>query len=287
MTTLTTNTMFENYTGLSAQQVESSQQLYSTHLSVSLVKNDFWNKVVLVSRFWLIQIVGLLLLSSVFLLLLLEIIIGNLSCSYGWIVLILSVLLIFAYGVMFLSAHGTKKNRYYEQDPLVTILLIILFVFCLIGYYRSVFLGEVGLSPYLEAIFLALFILPVATLIYFIEHKISESLHTLDEENDTRLIKVLRDNDILEVPQYDVVVGDIIMLQSGDRVPADAELLESSDLIVSERLQCVDYQVSKSSFLEQHNTESTIPTNQLIKGSTIINGEAIALVFAIGNSTID
>ena len=97
---------------------------------------------------------------------------------------------------------------------------------------------------------------------------------------------VIRDGEISIIPMTEIVVGDIVLLQKGDIVPADSELQESTGLVVYEpsllgRRKCR----KEVLLLEDDNTTST-PRNMLLKGSLVIEGDAIAEVFAVGSASV-
>lgn len=104
-------------------------------------------------------------------------------------------------------------------------------------------------------------------------------------EKEDKLVKVVRNNEVQEVRSRDIVVGDIILLQEGDEVPADATLLEAHELLVDEGSNNGHSVIHKHLTLIENTRETCSDDDQLMRGTTILHGEAIAEVYAVGIRT--
>jgi Ca2+-transporting ATPase len=119
------------------------------------------------------------------------------------------------------------------QDPIIRILLIALLLSFGVSLYH-IFAEGAGMSVLLEPAGILVAIL-LATLVGFIlEVKANKAFEVLNKVNDDTPVKVYRDSALIEVPKRDITVGDIIVLEQGDEVPADSQVLESISLAVNE-----------------------------------------------------
>ena len=101
-------------------------------------------------------------------------------------------------------------------------------------------------------------------------------------EKEHKLVKVVRNHEVQEVRSRDIVVGDIILLQEGDEVPADAMLLEANELLVDEHGSDGHTVAHKHPTLIENTLETSSDDEHLTRGSTIVHGEAVAEVYAVG-----
>ena len=105
----------------------------------------------------------------------------------------------------------------------------------------------------------------------------------LNNVRDKALVKVVREGKTMQVPRMDIVVGDIIVLGVGDEVPADAVLLEAMDLVVSEYILNGKFECAKTSQRMECDLGEVFQPNYVMCGSIVLQGEAVAQVFAVGN----
>lgn len=105
----------------------------------------------------------------------------------------------------------------------------------------------------------------------------------IDAVRDQALVRVVRDGTTVLVPRLEIVVGDVIVLGVGDEVPADAVLLESTDLVMSEYIVNGKYECMKTTKHMESDTGELSDSNYVIGGSIVLQGEAVAQVFAVGN----
>ena len=105
----------------------------------------------------------------------------------------------------------------------------------------------------------------------------------IDAVRDQALVRVVRDGTAMLVPRLEIVVGDVIVLGVGDEVPADAVLLESTDLVMSEYIVNGKYECMKTTKYMESDTGELSDSNYVIGGSIVLQGEAVAQVFAVGN----
>lgn len=170
------------------------------------------------------------------------------------------------------------------SDPIIRILLVALALSIGIAIYQYACTGA-SLNVFFEPLGI-LFAIILATLIGFIlELKNEKTFQSLNEVDDDTLVKVIRDGNVCQVPRRDIVVGDVVMLETGEEVPADAELLESFNLVVNESSLTGELKCDKFVNPNPDRPEATYPYNHIMKGCTIIDGYCTARVFAVGDAT--
>ena len=171
------------------------------------------------------------------------------------------------------------------KDPIIRILLIaLLFSFGVSAYHYFVE-GE-GASVFFEPSGILLAIL-LATLVGFIlELRANKAFDVLNKVNDDTPVKVYRDGELIEVPKKDVVVGDIVLLETGEEVPADGELLEAVSLSVNESTLTGEPLARKGVEADTPaGAEMTYPYHHVMKGTTVSEGRGVMRVFAVGDAT--
>ncbi|HON54268.1 MAG TPA: calcium-translocating P-type ATPase, PMCA-type [Bacteroidales bacterium] len=162
------------------------------------------------------------------------------------------------------------------NDPIIRILLVAAFLSLGISFVHNEFVETIG-------IFCAIFLATGVS--FWFEMDASKKFDILNQVNDETLVKVIRDGNIREVPKKDIVVGDIILLDTGEEVPADATLIEAVSLSVNESTLTGEPVIEKSVDPAMFDDEATYPTNNIYRGTTIVDGHCIARVFAVGDST--
>ena len=170
------------------------------------------------------------------------------------------------------------------KDPLIIVLLIAGVLSVLISLYEyygleqaaTVFFEPVG-------IFMAIFL--ATGLSFYFEKKAEDEFKILNQVNDDEPVQVIRDGNPTQIPKKDVVVGDILILNTGEEIPADAQLLESTSLNVDESTLTGEPMASKTTDPEHFDDEATFPSDHVMRGTRVMEGHGIAKVFAVGDHT--
>lgn len=118
---------------------------------------------------------------------------------------------------------------------------------------------------------------------FIAEVKAEKEFDVLNRVNDDEPVKVIRDGNATQIARKDVVVGDIVILSTGEEIPADAELLDSTQLSVDESTLTGEPMARKSHIKEE--SSATYPINHVLKGTKILEGHGIARVFAVGDKS--
>ena len=170
------------------------------------------------------------------------------------------------------------------KDPLIIILLIAGFLSVGISCYEYWGLGETA-EIFFEpvGIFVAIFL---ATGIGFLfELKADKAFTILNQVNDDEPNEVIRNGKVTTIPKKDIVVGDLVVLNTGQEIPADGQLLEAVSLQVDESTLTGEPVCHKSVKPEDFDKNATFPTNRVLRGTKVMEGHGIFKVEAIGDST--
>ena len=192
------------------------------------------------------------------------------------------------YGVNTLTppAKDPLWKQFIEKftDPLIIILLIAGALSIGISLYERFWLGE-GAEVFFEpiGIFVAIFL--ATGLAFYFELQADKEFSILNQVNDDEMVEVVRDGNITQVMRKDVVVGDIVILSTGQEVPADAELLEAIHLSVDESTLTGEPMCPKTTDVAQFDKNATYASNLVMKGTKVMEGHGICRVTAVGDHT--
>lgn len=170
-------------------------------------------------------------------------------------------------------------------EPLIVILLVAGVMSIGIACYN--FFGD---TPYngqsevfLEPVGIFVAIILATVIAFYFEVKAEKEFSLLNQVSDDEPVQVIREGNTTIIPRREVVVGDIIMVATGDEIPADAELLEATALHVDESTLTGEPIAEKS--VEGGDAEATFPANHVMRGTKVMEGHGLARVFAVGDST--
>ncbi len=274
-----------HYTGLSDAEVLESRKQHGSNVLTPPAEESVWEKIKNCMHFWLLKVdLAIFVLAALCAVILPA---TGLYVHEGlWIAPALSaVLFVLTYIVAYLGGDYDDAEKKFNMDPLFTILLFALLLSGGISFYEGVFGTATGWQPYLEPIGIAVAVLLATTVAHILESRNEKTFKSLNEVNDDTLVKVIRNNNVCQVPRKDIVVGDIILLSAGEEVPADAELLECMNLTMNESSLTGEPQCAKTTNAADFDKDATYPSNHIMKGCTVMEGDCIARVFAVGDST--
>ena len=172
------------------------------------------------------------------------------------------------------------------DDPLIKILLVALLLSAGLSVYECIGLNMGG-SVFFEplGIFLAIVL---ATLVGFlVEVNANKKFRLLNQSDDHVKVKVMRNGHVTQVPRCDIVVDDIVILETGEKVPADGQLIDSYNLTVDESSFTGEPSAWKThdAAAAATATEATYPATELLRASTVIEGSATMRVTRVGDRT--
>ena len=192
------------------------------------------------------------------------------------------------YGVNILTPPEKESllSKFLEkfEDPLIRILLVAGILSIGIACYEYFGLGH-GWTVFFEPIGIFVAVLLATGLSFYFELIADKEFSILNQVNDDEPVKVIRNGNAIEIPKKDVVVGDIVILSTGDEVPADAELLEAVTLYVDESTLTGEPVCGKTIVEAEFDNEATFPSNHVMRGTKVMEGHGVCRVFAVGDKT--
>ena len=169
-------------------------------------------------------------------------------------------------------------------DPLIIILMIASALSIGISCYEFFGLGQ-GAAVFFEPIGIFVAILLATGLAFYFELQADKEFTILNQVNDDEPVEVIRNSNTTQIPRKDIVVGDIVILNTGEEVPADSELLEATSLHMDESTLTGEPMCSKSVDEKDFDKAATYPTNHVMKGTKVMEGHGICRVLAVGDKT--
>lgn len=162
------------------------------------------------------------------------------------------------------------------EDPVVRVLLVAAFFSLIISIVENEYAETIGI---IAAILLA------TGIGFYFEYDAGKKFDLLNAVNEETLVKVIRNGHVQEVPRKDIVVGDIVVLETGEEVPADGKLLEAISLQVNESNLTGEPVVTKTIIEADFDEEATYASNLILRGTTVVDGHGSMRVNAVGDAT--
>ena len=177
-------------------------------------------------------------------------------------------------------------KRFLEKfsDPLIIILMIAGALSIGISCYEYWGLDK-GLSVFFEPVGIFIAILLATGLAFYFELKADKEFALLNQVNDDEPVQVVRNGNATQIPKKDVVVGDIVILNTGEEVPADGELLEAVSLNIDESTLTGEPMCHKTTDPAQFDKDATFPSNHAMRGTKVMEGHGVMRVLAVGDKT--
>ena len=162
------------------------------------------------------------------------------------------------------------------QDPVIKVLLVAAAFSLLISIIESEYAETIG-------IFFAIFL---ATGIgFYFEYDANKKFDLLNAVGKETPVMVIRNGKVHEIPKKDIVVGDVVILNTGDEIPADGVLLEAVSLQVNESSLTGELMVNKTTDEAHFDEEATYPSNSVMRGTTVTDGHGVMCVERVGDAT--
>ncbi|MDE7115581.1 MAG: calcium-translocating P-type ATPase, PMCA-type, partial [Muribaculaceae bacterium] len=171
------------------------------------------------------------------------------------------------------------------RDPLIIILLVALFLSVGIAVYESYIDADHSFKPFFEpvGIFAAIFL--ATGLSFWFEMKANKEFAILNQVNDEEPVQVWRNGAVTQIPRKDVVVGDIVVVNTGDEIPADGRLLEAVSMSVDESTLTGEPSCMKTTDESHFDPEATYRSDTLMRGTKVMEGHGVYEVTAVGDNT--
>ena len=162
------------------------------------------------------------------------------------------------------------------EDPVVRVLLVAAVFSLIISIIENEYAETVGI---IAAILLA------TGIGFYFEYDANKKFDLLNAVNEETLVKVIRNGRIQEIPRKDVVVGDIVVLETGEEIPADGELIEAISLQVNESNLTGEPVINKTTVEADFDEEATYASNLVMRGTTVVDGHGSMKVLRVGDAT--
>lgn len=159
------------------------------------------------------------------------------------------------------------------RDPIIQILLVAAFVSLILAFIEKNFMETIG-------IFVAVFL--ATTVGFYFERDAAKKFNLLTALSEEQPVKVRRNGKVMEIPRHDVVVGDVVLVEVGDEVPADGEFIVCNDLQINESALTGEPVAEKS--LESGG-DGAYPRNIILRSTMVMNGRGEFVVTAVGDAT--
>ena len=177
-----------------------------------------------------------------------------------------------------------KEFLGYFAQPLIVILLIAGVLSVGISVYEYFGLGQ-DWKVFFEPIGIFVAIALATTLAFVFENRANKAFKILNREADDQPVQVIRDGHPTQIPRRDVVVGDIVVINTGDEIPADGTLIEAVALSVDESSLTGEPLCVKTADPTHFEKEATYPSDCLLRGSKVMEGHGLMRVTRIGDKT--
>ena len=159
------------------------------------------------------------------------------------------------------------------RDPIIQILLVAAFVSLILAFIEKNFMETIG-------IFVAVFL--ATTVGFYFERDAAKKFNLLTALSEEQPVKVRRNGKVKEIPRHDVVVGDVVLVEVGDEVPADGELIVCNDLQINESTLTGEPVAEKSL---EGGGDGAYPSNVILRSTMVMNGRGEFVVTAVGDAT--
>ena len=159
------------------------------------------------------------------------------------------------------------------RDPIIQILLVAAFVSLILAFIEKNFMETIG-------IFVAVFL--ATTVGFYFERDAAKKFNLLTALSEEQPVKVRRKGKVMEIPRHDVVVGDVVLVEVGDEVPADGELIVCNDLQINESSLTGEPVAEKSL---EGGGDGAYPRNVILRSTMVMNGRGEFVVTAVGDAT--
>ena len=170
-------------------------------------------------------------------------------------------------------------------DPIIIILLVAMVLSFGVACYNYFGTDDKSLSHFLEPLGVFLAVILATGVAFYFELKGEKEFEILNQVSEDIYYKVLRDGEIGKVLKADLVVGDIVLLETGEQVPADGTLVESISLQIDESPLTGEPLVQKSTHPEDFDPEATYHTNEVFRGTTVLDGHCTFVIEKVGDQT--
>ena len=262
----------QHYQGLTDAQVLESRAKYGANVLTPPEEDSLWDQIKDVCKHPIALTMAALIVASIIAAALLAGSMGSMIWMMPLIVTIATLLILI---VGFFGGFG---------DPLFKILITAFVLSMGISIYEYEW-NNASWTTFFEPIGIIVALILATSIAYFLEKKNEKTFQSLNQTNDDTPVKVYRNGHLCQVPRMDIVVDDIVKLETGEEIPADCELLECNNLFVNESSLTGELEAVKTTNPDDFDNDATYKSNHIKKGTTIIGGTCTAKVSKVGDAT--
>lgn len=183
-----------------------------------------------------------------------------------------------------------KKESLWRQflrkfaDPIIIILLVALLLSAAVACFEYA-TDKADIEAFFEPVGILIAVLLATTVGFFFEVSANRKFDVLNQVNDDLPVDVLREGGITQISKREVVVGDIVVLNTGDEVSADGELIEAISLQLNESTLTGEPVAKKTTDPANFDEHATYPSNHVLRGTSVVDGHGLMRVLKVGDAT--
>lgn len=192
-------------------------------------------------------------------------------------------------GHRFKRSKGRNAGKPYQDgDPLIFVLeiaAVLSVAISFIEYYGVLGIEKQSAHVFFEPVGIIIAIFLATMLAFYFEFQANRAFSALNEKNDEERVKVVRNGSVTQIEKKDIVVGDVVILATGDEVPADGELLEATSMMIDESSLTGEPICRKSVEETDFDENATYPTNHALRSTKVMEGHGVMRVLKVGDKT--
>ncbi len=162
------------------------------------------------------------------------------------------------------------------EDPMIRILLVAACLSLVVSVLHNEYAETIG-------IFFAIFL--ATGIAFWFEKDAQNKFNALNKVTDIVPVKVIRDGVVIEIGKNELVVGDVVIFEAGEEIPADGELLQTNALLIDESSLTGELSIHKTTVTEEFDEESTYPSNMVYRSTKVLEGSGIMIIQKVGDAT--
>ena len=267
-----------HYSGLTNSEVLESREKYGENILTPPEKESLWSQFLDMFGDPIIKI----LLGALYL----SILVAFFEMLELKGVIIPVVILICSFVLRFFKVKTIEdgKKSYKRYDWFVIVLFACILSIVVIPFLFMIY-DAIHIGVIFEPLGILIAILLATVIGFLFNVSANKKFDVLNKVNDDTSVKVIRNGSICQVSKREIVVGDIVILETGEEAPADGELLEAVSLQINESTLTGEPVKKKTTNPEDFEKDATYPSNHVLRGTTVVDGHGIMKVFKVGDAT--
>ncbi len=266
-----------HYSGLTDNQVLDSRKEYGENILTPPEKESLWSQFLDMFSDPIVKILLGALYLSIF------VCFFEIFHLQGLLIPVIALMLSCVLRFFKVKTIADGKQAYKRYDWSVIILFASMLSMMIIPFLYLKY--NISYGAIFEPLGILLAILLATVISFLFSVSANRKFDVLNKVNDDTMVKVIRNEHICEITKREVVVGDIVILEAGEEVPADGELLEAVSLQINESTLTGEPIIKKTTNPVDFESSATYPSNHVLRGTTVSDGHGIMRVFHVGDAT--